>query len=116
MKKVVIIILFGISIISFNACSQVEPIVQDVCTITTEICNYAEILCNSFNPNVLTKSETEELKKELIEIRKILEAKVSEINKRAEIKKNKKDNLFYLVERMKILSDEINEKINLAEN
>lgn len=115
MKKIVLFLLIGISLIGFQNCSQVEPIVQDVCEITTEICNYANLLCSQFKPDILTKQEQETLKQELLKIKKQLEARLDEINIKAELKKNEKNKLMYYVDRLKKSVNEITETINANE-
>lgn len=115
MKKLVLFLLIGISLIGFQNCSQVEPIVQDVCEITTEICNYANLLCSQFKPDVLTKSEQDELKKELLNIKQKLEARLSEINIKADLKKNEKNKLLFYVESLKKSVKEITDTIDQTE-
>lgn len=115
MKKFVLILLFGISLFSFNACSNIEPIIQDVCEITTDICNYANILCSQFNPEAMTKSEQEQIKSELLKIKETLQAKVNELNLQAELKKNDKEKIYYLVERLKSSVNQVTNKVNEIE-
>jgi len=111
MKKIVFFILIGFSLITFNKCTPVNPIIADVCEITLDICKYAEILCDTFDPKTLTKSELDQLKKELMEIKNTLENKANEMKIRADLKKNEKDKYFYLVDRMKSLTKEIDEAL-----
>lgn len=112
MKKIVLFLLIGFSVISFSGCNgNIVPIVQDVCEITTDICNYANLLCSQFEPEVLNKSEQDEIKAELLKIKETLQAKLEQIQTQADLKKNSKEKYFYLVDRLKNSVNEIESTI-----
>lgn len=63
MKNFIVIFLF--SLFLFPSCQNIDPIVSDVCEITEEICYYANLVCQNFNPDNTQIKNSDELKKEL---------------------------------------------------
>lgn len=63
MKSFILIILF--SILFFPACSETPKIVNDICSITSEICHYSEIICANFNSASLPKTDQEKILNQL---------------------------------------------------
>jgi uncharacterized protein YlxW (UPF0749 family) len=110
MKKIFFLIVILLSL-NFTSCSNIEPIVSDVCDITMEICNYAELLCSTFNPKMFTEKEQQELKQELMKVKDILQSKVSEMEKESMLKKNYKNNYTNLINRLKNSVNEIDSVI-----
>lgn len=79
MKNLFVAILF--SIFFFTNCSESPQIISDICTITDEICYYADLVCKNFHQNEsLQKSQSsqisdlknisDELKSEFISLQK----------------------------------------------
>jgi hypothetical protein len=64
----IFISLFLILIFFLPACSNVNPIVSDVCEITEEICYYANLVCENFNPDHSQVDNSKEIKSELLEL------------------------------------------------
>lgn len=52
----------------FQSCAEVEPIVSDVCEITSDICYYAEMVCENFNKTPEESFKESQTKQELISI------------------------------------------------
>lgn len=63
------IILFFVAVLIFPSCSTVNPIVEDVCEITQDICYYANLVCDNFEPSKIESLEDDKLKSELIDLR-----------------------------------------------
>lgn len=63
MKSFITLILF--SSFLFSSCSQTPDIVNDICSITSEICHYSEIICSNFNSAILPVKDQEKIKKQL---------------------------------------------------
>jgi len=54
-----------IFIFLFIRCSETQPIVNSVCSITEEICYYAHLVCENFNDQTLSKEKSTSIKTEL---------------------------------------------------
>lgn len=67
------IILFFVAVLFFPSCSQVDPIVDDVCEITQEICYWANLVCENFEPSTIESLEDDKLKSELIAVKEELQ-------------------------------------------
>lgn len=63
MKTFLITILFFAAL--FSSCSNIDPVVSDVCSITEEICYYANLVCENFNKenseNIIDENEKTKL-------------------------------------------------------
>lgn len=63
----------------FISCSQIEPVLSDVCTITNEICFYATAICNNIDTTNVSKSELISLQTQLESIAKDLRQRSNKI-------------------------------------
>jgi hypothetical protein len=66
MKKIFLFLVF--SILIFQSCAEIDPVVSNVCDITEEICYYANLVCENFNKDATDNLNEEKTKSELIAI------------------------------------------------
>ena len=113
MKTVLFIFLVLTSLTMFKGCNgNIIPIVQDVCEITLDICNYANLLCDQFDPEVLSKSEQEEIKIELSKIRDQLKSQLQTMKIEANNNLKSKESYLYIVDRLKDSVNRITNKVD----
>ena len=67
MKKIFLLIVF--SSLIFTSCSTVNPIVEDICEITEDICFYANLVCDNWEPSKANSELDLNTKSELIALR-----------------------------------------------
>lgn len=58
MKNLFAIILLSLTLFS---CSTIDPIVEDVCSITQDICYYANLICDNYEPGNISKTQAQEI-------------------------------------------------------
>lgn len=82
MKKIFVVILF--SLFFFPRCTEAPVIISDICTITDEICYYADLVCKNFIHNSTLKNSESEKISELKNISDILKFEFSKMKMKEE--------------------------------
>jgi hypothetical protein len=70
------ILIFFFSYLLFSGCSTSSPLVEDICSITTEICEYATLICDQVNTTKPATDVNESIRYQLSDLRDQLKAEV----------------------------------------
>lgn len=65
MKKIFFPLILFFCFYGFD-CSDVNPVFDDICTITTEICFYAQEICQLTNSKTISKLNPVEIQDEIV--------------------------------------------------